>query len=261
MFFCRRALPSADDRRRCDARRAARRRRSRSATRGKASGDGDDVFGVLVQYPAPTAPCTTTGAGRKRTRPARWWSRGADLLALTLLTPPGEWGADVAVGNAQRFGVPLGYGGPHAAFFATKRERVQAPDAGPHHRRVGGRARQSALRMALQTREQHIRREKATSNICTAQVLLAVARLYAVYHGPEGCAIAARAPLDARARGLTALGFRRRERAFFDTLRVAEVRRARGSIARARARGINLALSATTTASASRSTRPTTPTT
>jgi glycine dehydrogenase len=133
---------------------------------------------------------------------------GADLLALALVTPPGEMGADVVYGSAQRFGVPLGYGGPHAAFFATRRPTCGS--AGTHHRRVGGRARQTAYRMALATREQHIRREKATSNICTAQALLAnMAAMYAVYHGPDGLrAIAAACTRSPRVldRALRALG-------------------------------------------------------
>jgi glycine dehydrogenase len=185
---------------------------------------GPQVFGALVQYPATdgairdySSVCDDAHAHDALVTVA------ADLLSLVLLSPPGEWGADIVVGNTQRFGVPLGYGGPHAGFLATRDEyKRQIPG------RIIGVSRDAdgapALRMALQTREQHIRREKATSNICTAQVLLAVvASMYAVYHGPDGLERIAKRVHQltaALAEGIRRLGLRIVHEDYFDTLRI-----------------------------------------
>jgi glycine dehydrogenase len=207
---------------------------------------GADPYGVLLQYPG------SSGAVRDdRALITDLAGRGvkvavaADLLALTLLTPPGEMGAEVVVGSSQRFGVPMMFGGPHAAFLATREE---------HKRSMPGRlvgvskddAGRMALRLALQTREQHIRREKATSNICTAQVLLAVlAGMYAAYHGPAGLtAIAERVHglTSTLAAGLRAGGLEIVNDTWFDTLTVATPGRAYEVVAAAEDRRINLRL-------------------
>lgn len=185
----------------------------------------DKVFGALVQYPSTDgAVCDYHSFCERAHASGAKVVVAADLLSLTLLTPPGEFGADAAVGNSQRFGVPLGYGGPHAAFFATKDEFKRSMPGRIIGVSIDSRGKR-ALRMALQTREQHIRREKATSNICTAQVLLAVmAGMYAVYHGPDGlAAIAERVHnlTKVLAKGLRRLGYSILNDDFFDTLHVA----------------------------------------
>lgn len=183
-----------------------------------------ELYGVMFQYPnadGAVADYSAIVAAAKDNKVLTAFA--SDLLALTLLTPPGEMGADVVVGSAQRFGVPMGYGGPHSAFFATKDEfKRQIPG-----RIIGvsiDRAGNKAYRMALQTREQHIKREKATSNICTAQVLLAVmSSFYAVYHGPTGLkniALRTHGLAKLTATALTKMGHGVSSKTYFDTIKV-----------------------------------------
>ena len=203
-----------------------------------------EVFGVLLQYPGSSGevrdirPIVTTAREQ-----AAIVSVAADILALVLLESPGAMGADIVLGNSQRFGVAMGYGGPHAAFFATREKFVRSMPG----RVIGVSADNTgeiALRMALQTREQHIRREKATSNICTSQVLLAViAGFYAIYHGPKGLRlIASRVHrlTQILALGLEKMGFEVLTSHFFDTISVRVQSRARRIAAKARESRINL---------------------
>jgi glycine dehydrogenase len=181
-------------------------------------------FGVLLQYPGANGEVRDYSAAVEKLHAAgAMVVVAADLLALTMLTPPGEWGADVVVGNSQRFGVPLGFGGPHAGYMATKDEYKRSMPGRLVGVTVDAQGNQ-AYRLALQTREQHIRREKATSNICTAQVLLAVmASMYAVYHGPQGLVrIARRVHRNTAilAAALGQLGYQFANASFFDTLTV-----------------------------------------
>jgi glycine dehydrogenase len=202
------------------------------------------LFGAIFQYPDTLGQIRDLRPQIEKVKAAGGLVvMSADLLALTLLVPPGELGADIAVGSAQRFGVPMGYGGPHAGYMAVRDGLKRALPGRLVGVSIDSRGNR-AYRLTLQTREQHIRREKATSNICTAQVLLAVmASMYAVYHGPEGLREIAQSihhQASILAAGLERLGFKRLNWHFFDTLTIQAEGRVEEILARARSKGINL---------------------